>query len=104
MLRSEGLKSEMYHGGMNNEDRKKAMGLWMQNKTKIIVAKNAFGMGIDKPDVRYVIHYEISNSIEGYFQEAGRCGRDKEKAIGFALYNNRDLKIFKDQLCNVINE
>ena len=98
MLRSEGLKSEMYHGGMNNEERKKAMGLWMQNKTKIIVATNAFGMGIDKPDVRYVIHYEISNSIEGYFQEAGRCGRDKEKAIGFALYNHKDLKIFKDSI------
>jgi ATP-dependent DNA helicase RecQ len=98
MLQSEGLSSEMYHGGMKNEERKETMRLWMENERKIIVATNAFGMGIDKPDVRYVIHYEISDSIEGYFQEAGRCGRDKGKAIGFALYNDKDLKTFKNSI------
>tara|TARA_B100001287_G_scaffold275773_1_gene284371 strand:+ start:2617 stop:4491 length:1875 start_codon:yes stop_codon:yes gene_type:complete len=98
MLSSEGISCAMYHGGMNNEDRSSTMNKWMQGKTKIIIATNAFGMGIDKSDVRYVIHYEISDSIEGYFQEVGRGGRDQEKAIGFALYNASDLKKLKESI------
>ena len=71
---------------------------WMQSQTKVIIATNAFGMGIDKSDVRYVIHYEISDSIEGYFQEVGRGGRDQKKAIGFALYNEKDLDKLKESI------
>ena len=88
----------MYHGGMSSTERKKTMDLWMQNQTKVMVATNAFGMGIDKANVRYVIHYEVSDSIEGYFQEAGRGGRDQEKAIGFALFNNQDLSQLKKSI------
>lgn len=98
MLSSEGISCSMYHGGMNNEDRTSTMNSWMQNQKKVIIATNAFGMGIDKADVRYVIHYEISDSIEGYFQEVGRCGRDQEKAIGFALYNENDLNKLKESI------
>ena len=90
MLSSEGISCAMYHGGMNNTERSATMKLWMQGQTKVIIATNAFGMGIDKADVRYVIHYEMSDSIEGYFQEVGRGGRDQAKAIGFALYNSED--------------
>ena len=98
MLSSEGMSCAMYHGGMNNEDRTSTMKSWMQSQTKVIIATNAFGMGIDKSDVRYVIHYEISDSIEGYFQEVGRGGRDQKKAIGFALYNEKDLDKLKESI------
>lgn len=95
MLKSEGVSCGMYHGGMKNAERKKSMDRWMQNKNKVMVATNAFGMGIDKPDVRYVIHYDTSDSIEAYFQEAGRGGRDQEKAIALLFYNEKDLKTLK---------
>ena len=98
MLSSEGISCAMYHGGMSNTDRSTTMSLWMRNQTKVIIATNAFGMGIDKPDVRFVIHYEIGDSIEGYFQEVGRGGRDQEKAIGFALYNQKDLNRLQDSV------
>ena len=91
MLSSEGISCAMYHGGMNNKDRTSTMDHWMGGQSKVIIATNAFGMGIDKPNVRFVIHFEISDSIEGYFQEVGRGGRDQQKAIGFALYNKKDL-------------
>ena len=100
MLSSEGISCAMYHGGMNNQDRTSTMNSWMQGQTKVIIATNAFGMGIDKSDVRYVIHYEISDSIEGYFQEVGRGGRDQEKAIGFALYNENDLNTLKESIAD----
>jgi ATP-dependent DNA helicase RecQ len=98
MLSSEGMSCAMYHGGMNNEDRTSTMKSWMQGQIKVIIATIAFGMGIDKSDVRYVIHYEISDSIEGYFQEVGRGGRDQKKAIGFALYNEKDLDKLKESI------
>jgi len=100
MLSSEGISCAMYHGGMNNQDRTSTMNSWMLSQTKVIIATNAFGMGIDKSDVRYVIHYEISDSIEGYFQEVGRGGRDQEKAIGFALYNENDLNTLKESIAD----
>ena len=92
LLHSEKISCASYHGGMNREDREKAMNSWMDESSKIMVATNAFGMGIDKPNVRFVIHYEISESIEAYFQEAGRAGRDKEKSIALAFYNEKDLE------------
>ena len=63
---------------------------WMQNKTRIIVCTNAFGMGIDKPDVRCVVHIDLPDSLEAYFQEAGRAGRDEKKAFSILLYNQSD--------------
>ena len=95
MLKSEGISCDMYHGGMKNTERKKSMDRWMQNENKVMVATNAFGMGIDKPNVRYVIHYDTSDSIEAYFQEAGRGGRDQEKAIALLFYNEKDIKTLK---------
>ena len=92
LLNSEKISYASYHGGMNREDREKAMNSWMDESSKIMVATNAFGMGIDKPNVRFVIHYEISESIEAYFQEAGRAGRDQEKAIALAFYSEKDLE------------
>lgn len=91
LLKTEKISCAEYHGGLTNEEREKSMKSWMTETTKIMVATNAFGMGIDKANVRFVIHYEISESIEAYFQEAGRAGRDQKKAIALALYNQQDL-------------
>ena len=95
MLKSEGVSCGMYHGGMKNTERKKSMQQWMQNHNTVMVATNAFGMGIDKPDVRYVIHYDTSDSIEAYFQESGRGGRDQQNAIALLFYNEKDIKTLK---------
>ncbi|HNS43111.1 MAG TPA: ATP-dependent DNA helicase RecQ, partial [Taishania sp.] len=80
-LYSQQLSVGIYHGGMNRDERKKMLEDWLSNKIKIIVATNAFGMGIDKPDVRFVLHYEFPNSLEAYFQEAGRGGRDGNESV-----------------------
>jgi len=91
LLYREKLSCGAYHGGMSKEEREKSMVSWMSGSTKIMIATNAFGMGIDKSDVRFVIHYEISDSIEAYFQEAGRAGRDQKNAIALAFFNQEDL-------------
>ena len=91
LLNTEKISCASYHGGMTKEEREKSMSSWMNEDSKIMVATNAFGMGIDKANVRFVIHYEISESIEAYFQEAGRAGRDQKKAIALAFYNQKDL-------------
>lgn len=80
-----GIKADYYHAGLSAEERQKKQQDWISNKTKIIVATNAFGMGIDKADVRFVIHVDLPNSLEAYFQEAGRAGRDEKKAFAVLL-------------------
>ena len=70
------IKVALYHGGLNPKERKNAMKSWLDEKNPIMVATNAFGMGIDKPNVRFVAHFELPNNPEAYFQEAGRAGRD----------------------------
>lgn len=87
-----GFTSAYYHGGLSTEEKKQQMENWLHNKKQVMVATNAFGMGIDKPDVRTVIHWEIPPSIEDYFQEAGRAGRDEKKAFAITLYNANDLQ------------
>jgi ATP-dependent DNA helicase RecQ len=84
------IKADCYHAGINSQDRHKRQEAWMRNEMQVIVATNAFGMGIDKPDVRYVVHLDLPDSIEAYFQEAGRAGRDEKKAYCVLLYNNAD--------------
>jgi ATP-dependent DNA helicase RecQ len=89
-LRQNGITADYYHGGLSQEDRNNRQGNWIKNKTQVIVATNAFGMGIDKPDVRVVVHMEPPPSPEAYFQEAGRGGRDGKKSFAVLLYKPSD--------------
>ncbi len=89
-LRQNGFSADAYHGGMSNEERSRKQDEWKNGATRIVVATNAFGMGIDKPDVRWVAHMELPDSLEAYYQEAGRGGRDEKKAYAVLLYNEAD--------------
>ena len=84
------ISADFYHAGLNHEERNIKQDNWINNKTRIIVCTNAFGMGIDKPDVRLVVHMDLPNNLEDYFQEAGRAGRDGNKAFVTLLYNSSD--------------
>ena len=90
LLKSKGISVGKYHAGMNAEERKKMQDDFVFDYTSIVVATNAFGMGIDKPDVRLVIHLDLPDSIEAYFQEAGRAGRDGAQAYAVLLYQKHD--------------
>jgi ATP-dependent DNA helicase RecQ len=91
-LASWGVNCVSYHGGMTDEERVKAQEIFISKKVDIAVATNAFGMGIDRGDVRFVIHYEIPGSVEAYYQEAGRAGRDGEAAVCELLFNYADTR------------
>lgn len=90
MLSRHGLSATFFHAGLDHVEKDIRQQAWQTGKTRIIVATNAFGMGIDKPDVRLVIHIDCPDSIEAYFQEAGRAGRDGQKAYAVLLYNPND--------------
>lgn len=89
-LAKNGISADFYHAGLHHSARNSKQDNWIQGKTRVIVATNAFGMGIDKPDVRFVIHIQPPDSLEAYFQEAGRAGRDGKKAAAVLLFNNAD--------------
>lgn len=89
-LRDDGFTTFYYHAGLTNVDKDVRQRAWQEGRVRIMVATNAFGMGIDKPDVRLVIHMDPPDSLEAYFQEAGRAGRDGETAYAVLLYNNGD--------------
>lgn len=91
LLLSQRIAANMYHGGMDAKQRSQALNDWLSEKTPVMVATNAFGMGIDKPNVRFVVHYEIPNNPEAYFQEAGRAGRDGHLARTLAFVGPNDL-------------
>ncbi|MCW3126578.1 MAG: ATP-dependent helicase, RecQ family [Bacteroidetes bacterium] len=84
-LRRNKISADFYHAGLDGDERNKRQAAWVDNKTRVIVCTNAFGMGIDKPDVRVVVHIEPADSIEAYFQEAGRAGRDEQRAYAIQL-------------------
>ena len=91
MLVKRGIKASYYHAGLAGDVRSKRQKNWLENQIQCIVATNAFGMGIDKPDVRLVVHIDLPDSLEAYYQEAGRAGRDEKKAFAVILVENKDL-------------
>ena len=91
LLQMHGLSANFYHAGLPQDERAKRQQAWIDNKTRVIVCTNAFGMGIDKPDVRLVIHMDAPDCLENYYQEAGRCGRDGQKAYAVLLFQEKDV-------------
>lgn len=89
-LQQSGISADFFHAGLSREEKAIRQSRWKNNKCRVIVATNAFGMGIDKPDVRLVVHLDIPGSLEEYFQEAGRAGRDSRKAFAVALCTDTD--------------
>ncbi|MFO8087834.1 MAG: ATP-dependent DNA helicase RecQ [Bacteroidales bacterium] len=90
-LQKKQIKADYYHAGLDQQTREKRQQEWMHGITRVIVSTNAFGMGIDKPNVRFVVHMDLPDNLEAYFQEAGRAGRDLKASWAVLLYNNSDI-------------
>lgn len=90
-LRDHSISADFYHAGLSVDERSRKQNQWMEGKIKVIVSTNAFGMGINKPDVRFVVHLDLPDTLEAYYQEAGRAGRDGEKSFAVVFYNNSDI-------------
>ena len=97
LLKLNAVNADYYHAGLTNEERNKRQENWITNKTRVIVSTNAFGMGIDKPDVRVVVHYDVPDCLENYYQEAGRAGRDGKRAYAVLLYNMIEIQNLQEQ-------
>jgi len=97
LLQQQHIAADFYHAGLSAEERSRKQDDWIQDRVRIMVSTNAFGMGIDKPDVRLVVHFEPPDSLEAYFQEAGRAGRDEQKAYAVLLYHENDLSQLERQ-------
>ncbi len=98
LLLMQNISADYYHAGLNTEQRNQKQEAWLKNKINVIVCTNAFGMGIDKPDVRLVIHADIPDCLENYYQEAGRAGRDGQKSYAVLLYDDQDLEALREQV------
>jgi len=98
LLNMNGIKSDFYHAGLAKEERNSKQEAWIKNQIRAIVCTNAFGMGIDKPDVRLVLHVDVPESTENYYQEAGRAGRDGKKSYAVLLYDDRSMEELKKQV------
>ena len=101
-LQQRGYRTAAFHGGLSSKEKSAKLNSWLREDVKIMVATNAFGMGIDKPNVRHVIHLNLPESIESYFQEAGRAGRDNELATATIITNKSDIPILKDQFLKTL--
>lgn len=101
-LNNLGFTSTYYHGGLSTKEKDAHFSNWLNNRTQVMVATNAFGMGIDKPDVKTVIHIDLPDSLESYFQEAGRAGRNGDKAFAVILKNKNDEDKVKNQFLSVL--
>jgi len=97
-----GFKSTFYHGGLTSKEKGKNMQAWLTEEVQVMVATNAFGMGIDKPNVRTVIHIQLPENLENYYQEAGRAGRNGEKAFAILLLSPSDIQTTKSQFLDVL--
>ena len=97
-LQRNGISANYYHAGLNNETRSERQDMWKEDDCRVMVATNAFGMGIDKPDVRFVIHLDTPDTLEAYFQEAGRAGRDLQTAYAVLLYEKADRNKLEQRL------
>ena len=97
-LQRHGIQADYFHAGLTSDEKIRKQNEWKTDRLRVIVCTNAFGMGIDKPDVRLVIHYELPGSLEEYFQEAGRAGRDEKKAYAVALFSPRDVAQLKKRV------
>jgi ATP-dependent DNA helicase RecQ len=97
LLKLNNINADFYHAGLTNEERNRRQESWINNRVRVIACTNAFGMGIDKPDVRVVVHYDVPDCLENYYQEAGRAGRDGKRAYAVLLYNDRELNELKLQ-------
>lgn len=100
LLKSNGISSTFFHAGLEPSLKDERQNAWQNDEVRVIVATNAFGMGIDKPDVRLVIHYDCPDSLEAYFQEAGRAGRDGNKSYAVLLYNNSDSRKLEKRIAD----
>jgi len=98
LLVANGISADFYHAGLPDDLRDKKQNSWAAGETRVIVATNAFGMGIDKSEVRFVIHWDIPDSVENYFQESGRAGRDNKPAFAVLLYSPADKSRLLDNL------
>ena len=104
ILNENGITATFYHAGLSNETKDLRQKSWVSGETRVMVATNAFGMGIDKPDVRLVVHIDIPDSPEAYFQEAGRGGRDGKKAYAVLLYAKSDKTTLKKRISDTFPE
>jgi len=104
IFKSSDISAQPYNGGMENKQRSKVQSLWTSNKARVVVATNAFGMGIDKGDVRLVVHFEPPPTIADYYQEAGRAGRNGEKAYAVMMHNESDALRLKENFKNSFPE
>jgi ATP-dependent DNA helicase RecQ len=101
-LQALGFAATFYHGGLREKEKEANMQLWLSNKAQAMVATNAFGMGIDKPDVKTVIHIQLPENLENYYQEAGRAGRNGQKAFAVLLIAPGDIKATQSQFIDVL--
>lgn len=104
ILNQAGLSADYYHAGLSHDTKEKKQEAWKNDQCRIIVSTNAFGMGIDKPDVRIVVHIDLPNSPEEYYQEAGRAGRDEKKAYAVILYSNADQAKLRKRITDAFPE